>query len=187
MNGDVDIVPIGDVPVDAVVAFFDRVPDGDRTFFKEPVAGAATVQAWTSGAPGGPDSTRLVAVVGQGGERSVVGYAALIGGVGWSSHVSELRLVVDPEHRRQGLGHRLAAAALEVALESGATKVVVEAIASQDATVGLFLQLGFVAEAILEDHVRDANGGLHDLIVLAHRSADTWGTLATVGLDAPLD
>jgi len=76
---------------------------------------------------------------------------------------------------------------VQVALESGATKVVVEAIASQDATVGLFLQLGFVAEAILEDHVRDANGGLHDLIVLAHRSADTWSTLATVGLDAPLD
>jgi ribosomal protein S18 acetylase RimI-like enzyme len=174
----VSIERLAESNVDQVVAFFDRIPDGDLTFFKEPVAGERTVRAWLADDRG----TRLLAI-----DDDVVGYAALIEGVGWSSHVGELRLVIDPSRRRQGLGHQLAAAALAVALEAGLSKVVVEAIATQDATIALFTKLGFVAEALLEDHVRDATGQLNDLIVLAHHTAETWATLATVGLDSPLD
>jgi ribosomal protein S18 acetylase RimI-like enzyme len=175
----VSIERLAEANVDQVVAFFDRLPDGDLTFFKEPVAGERTVRGWLADERG----TRLLALDG----KEVVGYAAVIEGVGWSSHVGELRLVIDPSRRRQGLGHHLAAAALEVALKAGLSKVVVEAVATQDATIALFMKLGFVPEALLEDHVRDASGQLNDLIVLAHRSAETWATLATVGLDEPLD
>ena len=56
-------------------------------------------------------------------------------------------------------------------------------MAEQVSTIALFQQLGFVAEALLEDHVRDATGRLTDLIVLSNRAADTWATMATVGLD----
>jgi ribosomal protein S18 acetylase RimI-like enzyme len=173
------IALLDDANVDRVVEFFERIPTGDMTFFKEPVAGEATVRSWLADERG----TRLLAV----NADQVVGYAAIIRGVGWSSHVGELRLVVDPAHRRQQLGQRLATAALEVALEAGLSKVVVEAIATQQATIGLFMKLGFVPEALLEDHVRRADGDLEDLIVLAHHTARTWSAMATVGLDAPLD
>jgi ribosomal protein S18 acetylase RimI-like enzyme len=172
--------------VDRVVDFFARVPEGDRTFFKEPFAGAGTVRSWLT-----DGSTRLLALDDDAGDRdvpeAVVGYAAVVAGVGWSSHVGELRLVVDPAQRRRGIGHSLAKAALAAALESGLTKVVVEAISTQDATIALFAQLGFVPEALLEGHVRDAGGELRDLLVLAMRGDDTWSTLTTVGLDTPLD
>ena len=174
-----EITLLDDANVVRVVAFFDRIPLGDMTFFKEPVAGEATVRAWL----GDQRGRRLLAIDG----NNVVGYAAIIRGVGWSSHVGELRLVVDPLHRRRQLGQRLATAALEAALEMGLSKVVVEAIATQEATIGLFVKLGFVPEALLEDHVRRADGELEDLIVLAHHTARTWSVLATVGLDTPLD
>lgn len=174
-----DIELLSESNVDAVVSFFGRLPDGDLTFFKEPVVGAVTVRGWLDDQRG----TRLVASNG----AEIVGYAAIIRGLGWSSHVGELRLVIDPSHRRQGLGQRLATAALAAALDAGLSKVVVEAIATQDATIGLFMKLGFVPEALLEDHVRHVNGDLEDLIVLAHHTAKTWATMATVGLDAPLD
>lgn len=170
---------IAESNVDQVVAFFEGIPEGDRTFFKEPVGGEHTVRSWL----GDHRSTRLIALDGS----DVVGYAAVIEGVGWSRHVGELRLVVGPRHRREGVGHRLAKAALGVALDAGLSKVFVEAIATQESTIGLFVKLGFVPEALLEDHVRDLNGQLNDLIVLAHRTAETWATLATVGLDAKLD
>jgi ribosomal protein S18 acetylase RimI-like enzyme len=169
-----------------VVAFFDRIPDGDRTFFKEPVSGADTVRGWLA-----DGSARLLALdagtEADTGAETVVGYAAVVPGVGWSRHVGELRLVVDPAQRRRGIGHALAKAAVAEALEAGLTKVVVEAISTQDATIALFAQLGFVPEALLEGHVRDAEGELRDLLVLAMRGDDTWSTLATVGLDSPLD
>ncbi len=175
-----EIRPIAEADTDAVVAFFDRIPAGDRTFFKEPVEGAATVKAWLA-------DDRSQRLIGLDGDGTVIGYVAVIPGVGWSGHVAELRLVVDPGRRGQGLGRRLATAGLEAAVDAGLSKVVVEVVSEQVSTIALFQQLGFVAEALLEDHVRDATGRLTDLIVLSNRAADTWATMATVGLDAPLD
>jgi RimJ/RimL family protein N-acetyltransferase len=45
-------------------------------------------------------------------------------------------------------------------------KVVVEVIASNAGAVRLFVSLGFVPEATLRDHVRDAGGHHQDLLLL---------------------
>jgi RimJ/RimL family protein N-acetyltransferase len=65
----------------------------------------------------------------------------------------------------------------------GLSKVVVEVVADQVPTIALFQGLGFEAEAVLTDHVRDANGRLHDLILLSHHVDDNWAAMATIGLD----
>ena len=48
--------------------------------------------------------------------------------------------------------------------------------------MGLFSALGFSGEAVLADHIRGRDGGLHDLMVLAHHVGDTWSGMATVGV-----
>ena len=173
------IVAVTAARAESLWAFFQRIPEGDRTFFKEPVLGIHTVHAWL----GSGDALRFIALL----DGDVVGYVAVIRGVGWSSHVGEMRLVVDPHLRRQGLGHHLARHGLMASLEHGLTKVVVEVVSDQTSAVALFTGLGFVAEALLEDHVRTADGRLGDLIVLAHRATDNWQLLAAIGLDEPLD
>lgn len=165
--------------IEGVASFFEALPAGDRTFFKEPVDGAGTVSGWMFD----DRASRFLALRGD----RVVGYLAVIPGVGWSSHVGELRLVVDPTVRRAGLGHRLARHGLAAALRLGLAKVVVEVVSTQESTIGLFTGLGFRAEALLEDHVRDGSGEFADLLVLANRVDDSWSTLAQVGLDAVLD
>ena len=82
-----DIRPLQSGDTMALREFFDRIPDGDRTFFKEDVSDPETVAAW---AHGGRDQ-RWLAVDG----GTIVGYVAVVPGVGWSSHVGELRVVVD--------------------------------------------------------------------------------------------
>lgn len=173
------IVPTGNVDVDDVWEFFERIDDGDRTFFKEPVTGPETIERWAAE----QDSIRLVALDGE----EVIGSVAVIPGVGWSRHVGEMRLVVDPARRGNGLGQALAHAALVDAIRAGITKVSVEVVAEQVAVINLFQGLGFTAEALLEDHVRDGAGQLKDLIVMSHKALDTWAMLDTIGLDAPLD
>jgi ribosomal protein S18 acetylase RimI-like enzyme len=165
--------------VDDVWAFFQRVPEGDRTLVKEPVTELAAVQAWV----GDARALRYVARL----DGHVVGYVAVLPGIGWSRHVGEVRLVVDPAVRRRGIGQRLARQALRVAVEASLTKVVVEVVAVQDSTIALFTRLGFRAEALLEDQVQDPSGNYSDLIVLANRTDADWGLLATVGLDEQLD
>jgi len=175
----IEITPLQSGDVDAVWSFFQRMPEQDRTFVKEPVDGPETVQRWVS-------DTGAVRLVAKSSDR-VVGYVAVLSGIGWSSHVGELRLVIDADERRQGIGHRLARRALAAAIDAGLTKVVVEVVASQDSTIALFTSMGFHAEALLEDHVRDRNGAFSDLIVLATRLDEDWALMTTVGLGDSLD
>ena len=101
---------------------------------------------------------------------------------GWSSHVGEVRIVVDPAHRGRGVGRALARHAVLEALALGLRKMVVEVIADQDGLIAMFRGLGFEPEALLVDHVRDRSGELRDLLVLAHSVEQQWASMAAAGI-----
>ena len=162
-----------DRDLEGLQSFFARVPESDRTFFKEDLD-ADAVARWATD----PRGRRAIAC--DGGE--VTGYVAVVPQHGWSDHVGEIRLVVDPERRRQGIGRQLAQRALLDSLECGLEKVFVEVVADQDAAVEMFRALGFQPEAVLRDHVRDRGGELRDLIVLSHPVSDQWSAMETVGI-----
>lgn len=161
--------------LDALMDFFARVPESERTFFKEPVLDRATVEGWLASDRG----RRGIAV----DDGRVVGYVAVHRLSGWSDHVGELRLVVDPEARGRGLGRELARWALLQAVGCSLGKLVVEVVAEQEGAVAMFQALGFHAEGLLRDHVRDRNGDVQDLVLLAHPVDDHWAAMQTAGID----
>ena len=165
--------------LDGLIAFFQRVPESERTFFKEPVLDRATVEGWLSGARG----RRGLAVSDDG---RVIGYVAVIRLSGWSDHVGEVRLVVDPDERGHGLGRALARWALLQALDCGLGKLTVEVVVEQEGAVAMFGGLGFQAEGLLRDHVRDHDGELRDLILLSHAVEDARSAMETAGIDDAL-
>ena len=169
-----EIRSLRDDDAEALLAFFRRVPEGDLTFYKQDVLDPRLIGAWMTNA----SSRRLVALDGD----TVCGCIEVASGTAWSSHVGELRLVVDPAHRGRGVGVALARAGMVQALELGLRKLVVEAIADQEATIGLFNAIGFQGEALLRDHVRTHEGEYRDLIVLAHFVDDVWSEMQAVGL-----
>jgi ribosomal protein S18 acetylase RimI-like enzyme len=157
----------------ALAAFLERIPEADRTFLKEDVADPAVVAAWAQ-----PDDARSIALDG----GAVLGYLAVIPLHGWSSHVGEVRIVVDPAHRGRGVGRALARHAVMEAVELGLEKMVVEVIADQEALIAMFRAIGFEPEALLVDHVRDRSGALRDLLVLAHSVEAQWASMAAAGI-----
>jgi ribosomal protein S18 acetylase RimI-like enzyme len=158
----------------AVERFLDRIPEGDRTFFKEDVSDPAVRTAWFR-----PGTARLLACDGD----AVVGYVAVVPLTGWSRHVGELRVIVDPDHRGRGIGQELTRRAMLEALELGLTKMVIEVRADHTSRIEMFRALGFVPEALLADHVLDHSGQLRDLMVLAH-SVEAWNSaLAVAGIE----
>lgn len=168
-----EIRPIETDDGPALSRFFARIPAGDRTFLKEDVADPRVLEHWVA-----PGVARTIAL--DGGE--VVGSIAVVPLHGWSSHVGELRLVVDPNHRGQGLGRILARQAVIDALEIGLTKLVVEVIADQEALIAMFRGLGFEPEALLTDHVRDRAGEMRDLIVLANTVDAQFAAMSAAGV-----
>jgi L-amino acid N-acyltransferase YncA len=166
--------------LEPLLAFFARVPEGERTFFKEPVLDRPTVEGWLADERG----RRGVAVSDDG---RVVGWVAVVRLSGWSDHVGEVRLVVDPQERGQGLGRALARWALLQALDCGLRKLYVEVVAEQEGAVAMFGALGFAAEGLLLDHVRDQAGELRDLVLLAHPVSDQWEAMRAAGIDDALE
>ena len=165
--------------LDALITFFERVPESERTFFKEPVLDRATVEGWLIGGRG----RRGLAFADDG---RVVGYVAVVPHSGWSDHVGDVRLVVDPGRRTQGLGRALARWALVQAVQCGLAKLTVEVVVEQERAVAMFGAIGFVAEGLLRDHVRDHDGELRDLVLLSHAVADAWSAMETAGIDDAL-
>lgn len=175
---EVEVRTMGPDDISAVRAFFSTVPEGDRTFFREDVLRPGVIELW----PGDDRQHRSLAIV----DGVIAGHVAVIPGIGWSQHVGEVRLVVGPEFRGRGLGRLLAQRAVVEAVQIGMSKLVVDVVAEQTATVSMFTKLGFEAEALFKDHVKDRHGETRDLLVLAHFVEPLWSAMATAGIDEAL-
>jgi L-amino acid N-acyltransferase YncA len=158
---------------EALERFIGRVPEGDRTFFKEDVDAPEVIDAWTH-----PGPARAVAVA----DGEVVGYVAVVPLHGWSDHVGEVRLIVDPGHRGRGIGRALAQRAVLEAVALDLRKMVVEVVADQAPTIAMFRALGFDPEALLTDHVRDQSGAVRDLMILAQSVEAQWSSMSVAGI-----
>ena len=168
---------------DALSRFFAELPAGDLTFIEEDVTDPAQVRSLAASA-----RDRWLTVDARVPEHfTVTGYLAVRRLPGWSDHVGQIRLAVHPVHRRAGLGRTLARHALIQAMEAGLRKLVVELIADQEHAIAMFTALGFTGEALLRDHIRDRDGRLRDLVVLAHYVEETWAAMATVGLQEEME
>lgn len=158
----------------AVTRFTRALPESEQTFLKEDVD-TGTIGRWCT-----DERVPRWIVVGDDGE--VQAMLSLIPGALWSSHVGELRMVVGPDHRRKGIGKRLARIGLAEALRLGMGKVVVEVAAEQEGHIGMFTSIGFTAEALLQDHIRDGDGNLRDLVLLSHHAQGVSGGMAAIGM-----
>ena len=169
------IEPIAPEDHQGVLTFLKRLPLGEYTFVKADAADPAVVAGWTAGGTG----RYLVARR----QDEVVGVVAVVPGLGWSAHVGDLRLVVDPARRGHGVGAALARRAMSEAVALGLRKVTVEVPAGQTGVCRLFQDLGFVPEALLTDQLLESDGTSQDLLVLAHPVPETMAALALLGVE----
>jgi L-amino acid N-acyltransferase YncA len=147
-----------------VGAFFERVPEEDRTFLKEDLLNREEVEIWLDEI----DVDRETVMVAQAGKR-IIGTAVLERQRnGWARHVGEIRIVADPAFRRRGLGYLLAHTIFGLAKNCGVEKLTAEMVADEPGPIRVFKRLGFRTEATLNDQVKDRNGSKHDLLVMAH-------------------
>lgn len=173
--------PLQRADVPALRALFRRMPEADRTFFREDVGAEGVIESWLDGSA----PARSVAVAVEAGQ--VTGYVAVVPHIGLSSHVGDLRVVVDPDRRRSGVGRQLARQGLLEGLGLGLTKIVVEVAAEQEPAISLFRDLGFDVEALLKDHVRGRDGEVRDILLLSHFVDDTRATMWTTRVDEAVD
>jgi RimJ/RimL family protein N-acetyltransferase len=176
--GDVEFRLMGRADEAAVLDFAKRLPTHDLLFLPRNISQPKVLSAWINEIERG-DITSLLAVK----DGAVVGCGTLVRDPrSWSPHVGEIRMVVSLDVRGQGVGRALSQETFALALCAGLEKLSVQMTVDQQVAIALFESLGFKAEALLRDHVRDVGGKKNDIVVLGHNVAQVQAQLEAYGL-----
>src|SRR5215813_12106645 len=161
-----------------VLDFAKKLPTHDLLFLPRNISERKVLSAWINEIERGAITSLLAVKDGR-----VVGCGTLVRDPhSWSPHVGELRMVVSTDVRGQGVGRSLSQETFLLALGAGLEKLSVQMTVDQRAAIALFESLGFKAEALLRDHVRDLDGKTHDIVVLGHNIAQFHAQLEAFGL-----
>ena len=163
---------------DAVLDFARKLPTHDLLFLPRNISEPKVLTAWINEIERGAITSLLAAKEGR-----VVGCGTLVRDLhSWSPHLGELRMVVSMDVRGQGVGRALSQETFLLALGAGLEKFSVQMTVDQRAAIALFESMGFKAEALLRDHVRDVDGKKHDIVVLGHNISQFAAQLEAFGL-----
>jgi RimJ/RimL family protein N-acetyltransferase len=174
----VQLRPMTYEDAEALHRFFCSIPEEDLLFLRRDVTDRDVIESWAQDVATDQTFTLLAERDG-----TIVGEASIHRNrVPWSTHVGEIRVVVDAEHRSLGLGAALVQATFLEALGRGIEKIVAEMTPDQKGAINVFQKLGFRVEGLFRDHVRDRRGQKRDLVVMAHEVHEAGDQLAQWGI-----
>jgi L-amino acid N-acyltransferase YncA len=166
---------------EAFLSFTTGLPEHDQLFLRTDITDPDVVDGWLDNI----DLGRTVTIIAERGGQ-VLGYGSLhFNNAPWSRHVGEIRVLISGEMRGKGLGRALTEAIFAQALDQGIEKMVAQMTTDQGGAIATFEQLGFKAEALLRDHVKDRNGEKHDLLVYSHDVREFQSQLDLYGVGDP--
>ena len=169
----VEVRPLKSEDKIRLVRFFERIPEEDRHYLRENVVAPEAVKAWTEHI----DFDRVIPIVALA-EGEIVADATLHRSRAPARHhMGEIRIVVDPAYREQGLGRRLIRELLDIAADLGLDKATFELVDRREMPAIMAARsVGFREVATLRAWARDVWGNYVDLVVLElpPKERDAW-------------
>jgi RimJ/RimL family protein N-acetyltransferase len=149
---------------DEIVRFARALPKQDLLFLRMDITDPKNVDAWIDNVEADRSATILAYEDGH-----LAGYATLHHNeVLWTRHVGEIRTNVGADYRGIRLGARLVEEMFAIAKEIGLKKITANMTSDQKAARATFERIGFRPEALLADHVVDAEGRTHDMLIMSY-------------------
>ncbi len=153
-----------------LLEFFTGLEKADRLYLRHDVSNPEVIKSWAQNI----DYDRVLPILAIA-DSEIVGDATLHRNpFSWMRHVGSIRIVVGKEYREKGLARIMAAEVFQNALASKLEKLVAEMLTDQLDARRVFSRLGFREEAVLKDHVMDANDVKHDLLIMTNDVNTLW-------------
>lgn len=150
--------------------FFLRIPEEDRFFLKEDVTSPEVIDRWVNAI----DYDRVVPLVALIEDRIVADATLHRHRAGARRHIGEIRVVVDPDYRNQGLGSLLVREMVDIAYDNAMDSVVFELVeGKEDSAIKLAEAMRFTRVATLPGFIKDMERNTHDLVILELK-LDSW-------------
>jgi len=149
--------------------FFKAIPREDRLFMPEDVSNKSVVEGLCKHIDPDREVPIIVEIDGK-----IAGYASLyLEPERWMHHVGRVNIIIQPENRRQGLALVLIKEVGNLALHTGyLEELTARCMDSHEGAIWVFENAGFVPKATLPGQVRDLDGEIHDLVILAMNLRD---------------
>ncbi len=149
--------------LDRSCRFFRGLPAEDRQYLRFDGTSREVVARLINESEAGR-AVRIEAIVGD----EIVAHGALeFSTDGWYRHIGELRVIVAAAYRGRNLGTIMISHLFVEAQRLEVEKVVAKMAAPQRAARKILERLGFELEATLPDHIKDAEGNLHPMLVMS--------------------
>ncbi len=159
----VTLRPMTAADADALLAFFQRVPDGDRAFLRHDVTAPGVIRAWAEGL----DYDRTLPLLALAGDRVVADATLTRYHTPAGGEEGEVRVVVDAEYRGRGLGSILIRELTVTAYNAELEQVTFEFIkGAQDDAAAAAAFVGAIPFRQHALHAEAPRGPDHDVVAL---------------------
>ncbi len=153
-----------------LIEFFKKLPETDRMYLRDDVSKPEIIRKWVENL----NYERVFPILAFY-EDKIIGDATLHREkFGWKQHIGEIRIVVDPDYRKKGVGAILAHEIYYISLKTGLKKLMAEMMVEQQNAIKVFDKLGFIQEAVLSGHVIDSKGKAHNLVIMTNDVEALW-------------
>ena len=97
---------------------------------------------------------------------------------GWTRHMAELRVVVNPKCQNLGIGSVLFNELIAMVAEARIERVFIEVLKSHQRLIKILEKKGFSCDGVLKQRARDLKGRLHDVVFMSNDLEKVWRGLA---------
>ncbi len=147
----------------ALIEFFRGIPEEERFYLKDDVSSPGVIDQWIERM----DYLRVLPLVATKDGKIIADSTLHRGRAGARKHTGEVRVLVHPQYRDQGVASALLRELIQIASDKGLEKLVFGVVAGIEESARYMAQIvGFVPVGSLRDHVRDIDGTAHDLVIL---------------------
>jgi RimJ/RimL family protein N-acetyltransferase len=162
--------PLSKEDKEGLVGLFARASQQDLEYFRSDAGNPAAVESWVDKL----DLKRvfpLVAIV----DDKIVGDATLHLGEYYRRHRAWVRIFLDHDYRRQGIGTLMLRTLIEIARRIGLHQLYAEVLVMQPQIIKAFEDLGFRNEVTLSDYFMMDNGETLDMAIMVLSLVDHSG------------
>ena len=149
--------------------FFRKVPRMDLEIFKDDVLNAENIENWFTN----PLNKKLVQLAVFKNKRIIASATLHSEGVYWQK-TAEIKVIVDSEYRRQGIGSRMFNILLFEGLKFGIQKLVIRYASDNRGLIKILENYGFNTEITLNYYLEDKEKNIHKDLIIASLSIQDW-------------
>lgn len=154
-------------------AFFLKLDEKDRLFLKHDVTDPKVIKSWAEKL----NYEHVIPILAEIDDR-IIGDATLHRLTTVEPQdTGEIRIVIDKDFRRRGLGTRLAREIYYLALSMKMNKLIAQVVEDQDHLIKTCESLGFRRDKVLKDKAIDLHGEKHNLVIMSEDVDALWKTI----------